>query len=165
MLKPLWQTTWSSLQMLVHGPAVLLPVIDQPPRVLCDAVINTMTKCSSWRGGFIWLVLPCHNASLREVKTGTHSRNLESETEANAIRREILTGLFLTAYSVCFLIPLRTHGVWALPHQPLVKEMPSQMCLQGNLMEALPQLRFLFPRLCQVYKKMKQDGHQNDNRY
>jgi hypothetical protein len=64
--------------------------------------------------------------------------------------RVLLTGLLPMAYSACFLIEPRTtrSGMapdtmgWVLPHQPLIKKIPPQACLQPNFMEAIPQFRF-----------------------
>lgn len=38
-------------------------------------MINTESKGKQEKTGFVWLILPGHNASLREVKLGTQSRN------------------------------------------------------------------------------------------
>lgn len=43
--------------------------------VVLVTVINTVSKGKLGRKGFLWLILPGHNASLREVKAGTQSRN------------------------------------------------------------------------------------------
>lgn len=51
-----------------------------PPSLLCAAMINTMTKSSSGKRGFTWLI--GYGPSWREARTGTQVMNLEATTEA-----------------------------------------------------------------------------------
>ena len=40
-----------------------------------SVVINAMTKSNLGRKGFIWLILPDHSPSLRELRVGAQDRN------------------------------------------------------------------------------------------
>lgn len=102
----------------------------------------------------------------REVGSETRGRHLETGTEANTMKNIVYWFFFFSmACSSCFLIPPWTtwpeHYLqpWAGPSyiNHWIQKINPQSCLQGNVMEALPQLNFVFPdgsSLCQVNKNL-----------
>lgn len=102
----------------------------------------------------------------REVGSETRGRHLETGTEANTMKNIVYWIFFSSmACSSCFLIPPWTtwpeHYLppWAGPSyiNHWIQKINPQSCLQRNVMEAIPQLNFVFPdcsSLCQVNKNL-----------
>ena len=94
------------------------------------AVMKHYDQSNLGRKGFVWLTLPHHCSSLKEVRTGTQGRNKEAGADAEAMERGCLL-----ACTACFSIEPRitSPGVapstmaWALPHQSLTKSVPYRL--------------------------------------
>jgi hypothetical protein len=100
---------------------------------LVRVVIVVMTKRKLGRKGIMWLTLPHHFFSLKEVRAGTGIRAGTWRQELmQRPWRALLTGLFLMACSTCFLIEPNTTGPgmipptidWALPQKLVKKGLP-----------------------------------------
>lgn len=90
-----------------------------------------------------------HTSSLREIRTGTASRNLEAGTEAQATHRETLLIISLVvAFSVCFLTPLSTicPAMEApLLHSELAPATAVMKCLTNLSDRVIFSIGYLFP--------------------
>lgn len=126
--------------------------------VFCPAVIKYWPRTNLGQKGFVWVLLPHYNPSLRAVRAAT-----QEQSEGSNWRRyhggRLLTGSFFMA---CFLMQFRiiclgwhhSQCVWfsQINHQ---SENAPQTCPQASLMDVIPQLRFFLPRwlkLCQLDK-------------
>ena len=139
-MRGLWPTVTqggSGWRLFVAGVSVRVPI----------AVMKDHDQSNLRRKGFIWLTLPHHCSSLKEVRTGAQiCRNLETGADADAKE-----GCCLLACSACFVIEPRvtslgvappTMGL-ALPLQSLIKKMLCRLVnspiLQGILsVDSLP---------------------------
>ena len=104
-----------------------------------------------WKKGFISLISPHHGPSLRKVGVDIQGRNLEVETEAEAIRASWLgpCGLLsLLSYITQDHLFAQSHSGLGPPTSISSRENAPQTCLQTNLMATLSQLRFAPSRPC-----------------
>ena len=96
-------------------------------------MIKGHDQSSLGREGFVWLMLPHHSSSLKEVRTGTQAgQEPKGRSWCRGHGGALLTGFLIMACSACFLMESRTTSPGmtpltlglALPHQSLIKEMP-----------------------------------------
>lgn len=97
------------------------------------AGMSTMTESSLGRNAFIWLTRLDHSPSLMEIRAATPVGTEARTTEESYL----LTGFLSGPWLAIFLTPPEvtlSRVDWALPQQSLIKKIPSQTCLQANLL-------------------------------
>ena len=103
-----WLPSLSYLRKLsldVHGAwDILTPVFIW----VSVAVMKHHEQSNLGRKGFLWLALPQHCSSSKEVKTGTQvGQEPGGRSSCRGNEGVLLTGLFPVAYSACVLIAPR----------------------------------------------------------
>ena len=113
-----------------------------------------MTKSRLRKKGFI-SDYSFYSPSSREVRAGTQGKNLETGTDAEAMRSATYWCVPHMACSTCFLTPSETtcpgwhRLLWAVPsHASHSQESVLQTRLLVNLMEAVSQLRVSPSQMC-----------------
>lgn len=102
-----------------------------------------MTKTTLAGMGLFHPVLRGDNLRLRGVKAGA-----QAGTDAGTLKQRCFQALLTQPRPTCLgMVPPTV--AWALPHQPVIKKMPSWTCPQASLMEAAPHLSFFLPQVCQ----------------
>ena len=107
---------------------------------VCIAEKNTMTKTALAGMGLLHTVRQGDSLRLRGVKAGA-----QAGIDAGTLKQRCFQALPTQPRPTCLgMVPPTV--AWALPHQPVIKKMPSRTCPQASLMEAVPHLSFLLPR-------------------
>lgn len=121
-----------------------------------------MTQSNFGRKGFYFI-------TLRSFILRSQGRSLKAGTKPEAMGECCLvTCSFLPQFRTTCLGEASPTVDWVLPYQSVNKKIPLPTCVLVSLMEALSQLRFLFPdksSLCQVVKPTRTVLHWKSGRF